>query len=169
MDKVVEEYEDIFTCPAWVPLHCQVKHSIDLNPAKIQVVQDWPSPTTLIELHRFLGLANFYYRFVLGFPHITWPLSHVIKEGAKGKFFWSESQQKAFIEFRDRLYSAPALTLPDLQQPFEVEIDASDYGIGAVLTQHKNLVAYHSEALLETVWKYPTYDKGMYSIMQACR
>eukprot|EP00253_Pinus_taeda_P027104 PITA_27104 len=152
MDKVVEEYGDIFTSPAGVPLHCQVKHSIDLTP----------------ELRSFLGLANFYRRFVLGFPHITWPLSQVTKGGAKAKFFWSESQQKVFIELKDRLCMALVLALPDLQQPFEVETDASDYAIGAVLTQHGHPVAYHSEALSYTVRKYPTYDKEMYSIVQAC-
>jgi hypothetical protein len=70
---------------------------------------------------------------------------------------------------KHRLCSAPVLTLPDLQQPFGIEIDASDYAIGAVLTQNGHPVAYHSETLSNTVWKYPTYDKEMYSIVQACR
>ena len=61
------------------------------------------------------------------------------------------------------------LTLPELQQPFEIETDASDYAIGEVLTQQGNPVAYHSETLSDTVCKYPTYDKEMYSIVQACR
>eukprot|EP00253_Pinus_taeda_P026499 PITA_26499 len=82
---------------------------------KIQVIQDWPSPTTMTELHNFLDLANFYRRFVLGFSHITWPLSQVTKGGAKAKFFWSASQQKAFIELKDRLCTTPVLALPDLQ------------------------------------------------------
>jgi hypothetical protein len=59
--------------------------------------------------------------------------------------------------------------LPDLQQPFDIETDASDYVVGTVLTQHRHLVAYHSETLSDTVRKYPTYDKEMYSIVQACR
>ena len=87
----------------------------------------------------------------------------------KEKFFWSKSQKKAFTELKDRLCTAPVLALPDLQQLFEVETDASDYAIGAVLTQHGHPVAYHSETLSDTVWKYPTYDKEMYSIVQACR
>ena len=143
------------------------EHGVHVDPAKIQVIRDWPSPTTLTELHSFLGLANFYRRFVLGFSHISWPLSQVTKGGAKAKFFWSESQQKAFRELKDRLCMAPVLALPDSQQPFEVETDASDYAIGAVLTQHGHLVEYHSEILSDTVQKYPTYDKEMYSIMQA--
>ena len=106
---------------------------------------------------------------MLGFSHITWPLSQVTKGGARAKFFWSEPQQKAFTELKNRLCSTPVLTLPDLQQPFEIEKDASDYAIGEVLTQQGHLVAYHSEILSNTVCKYPTYDKEMYSIVQACR
>ena len=145
------------------------EQGVHVDPAKIQVIRDWSSPTTLIELRSFLGLANFYRRFVLGFSHITWPLSPATKGGEKEKFFWSESQQKAFTELKHCLYSTPMLTLPDLQQPFEIETDASDYAIGAVLTQHGPPVAYNSEKLSDTVWKYPTYDKEMYSIVQACR
>jgi hypothetical protein len=56
----------------------------------------------------------------------------------------------------------------DLQQPFEIETDASDYAVGAILTQHGHSRAYHSETLLDTVQKYPTYEKEMYFIVQAC-
>eukprot|EP00253_Pinus_taeda_P009573 PITA_09573 len=142
---------------------------VHVDLAKIQVIRDWPSPTTLTELRSFLGLANFYHTFALGFSHISWPLSQVTKGGVKAKFFWSDSQQKAFIELKYRLYMAPVLTLPYLEQPFEVETDASDYAIGAVLTQHGHPMAYHSETLSYIVQKYPTYDKEMYSIMQDCQ
>ena len=73
---------------------------VHVDLAKIQVIRDWPSPTTLTELRSFLGLASFYRRSVLGFSHISWPLSQVTKGGAKAKFFWYESQQKAFTEFK---------------------------------------------------------------------
>ena len=59
------------------------------------------------------------------------------------------------------------LTLPGLQQPFEIETYASDYAIGAVITQQGHSVAYRSETLSNTVWKYPTYEKEMYSIVQS--
>eukprot|EP00253_Pinus_taeda_P029926 PITA_29926 len=141
------------------------EQGVHLDVAKIQLIRDWPSPTTLTELRSFLGLANFYRRFVLGFSHITWPLSQVTMGGAKSKFFWSKSQQKAFTELQDHLYMAPVLVLPNLQQPFEFKTNASDYAIGAVLTQHGHPVAYHSETLSDTVQKYPTCDKEMYSIV----
>jgi len=107
---------------------------VHVDPAKIQVIRDWSAPTTLIELRSFLGLSKFYRRFVLGFSHITLPLSQVTKDGVKEKLFWSESQQKAFVEFKHFLCSELVLTLPDLQQPFEIETYTSDYAIGVVLT-----------------------------------
>jgi hypothetical protein len=137
------------------------ERGVHVDPAKIQFIRDWPTPTTPTELCSFLGLANFYRRFLLGFSHITWPLSQVTKGGAKEKSFCFESQQKAFEYLKHRLYSSPVLTLPDLQQPFEIETYASDYDIGAVLTQQGHPVAYHSETLSDIVRKHPTYDKEM--------
>ena len=84
-------------------------------------------------------------------------------------FFWSETQQWVFSELKNHLCSARVLTLPNLQQPFEIETDAPDYDIGAVLTQHGHPLSYHSEIVSDTVRKYPTYDKEMHSIVQACR
>ena len=59
----------------------------------------------------------------------------------------------------------PVLTLPNIQQPFEIKIDALDYIVSAALTQHGNPMEYHSETCLDTVRKYPTYAKEMYSII----
>ena len=67
------------------------ERGVHVDLAKIQVIRDFPAPTTLTELRKFLGLANFYHRFMLGFSHITCPLSQVTKGGAKAKFCWSES------------------------------------------------------------------------------
>jgi hypothetical protein len=112
------------------------QHGVHVDPAKIQVIRDWPAPTTLSELQSFLGLANFYRRFVLGFSHIAWALSQVTRGGGKEKFVWGLSQQQAFDDLKQRLCSSPVLSLPDLQHPFEIETDASDYVVGVVLTQH---------------------------------
>jgi hypothetical protein len=114
-----------------------------------------------------LGLANFYRRFVLGFSHIAWALSQITKVGGKEKFEWGQPQQQAFDDLKQRLCSAPVLSLPDLQQLFEIETDASDYVVGVVLMQRVHPVAYHSATLSDVVCKYPTYNKEMYSILKA--
>jgi hypothetical protein len=69
------------------------EHGVHVDLAKIQVIHDWPTPTTLTELQSFLGLAKFYRRFVLGFSHIAWALSQVIKGGDRAKFVWGKEKQ----------------------------------------------------------------------------
>jgi hypothetical protein len=69
------------------------QHGLHVDLAKIQVIRDWPAPTTLTELQSFLGLANFYRRFMLVFSHISWALSQVTMGGGKEKFVWGLSQQ----------------------------------------------------------------------------
>jgi hypothetical protein len=144
------------------------KNGVHVDTAKIQVIRDWPTLTTLTELQSFLGLANFYQRFMLGFSHIAWALSQVTKGGGRAKFICGKDKQRAFNNLKHRLCSSPVLSLPDLKQPFDVESDAFVYVVGAILPQHWHLVAYHSETLSNTIWKYPTHDKELYSIVKYC-
>jgi hypothetical protein len=81
---------------------------------------------------------------------------------------WGKEHQRTFYDLKHRLCSTLVLSLPNLQQPNEIETDASDYAVGIVLTQHSHPMAYHSETLLDTIRKYITYDMEMYSIVQAC-
>jgi hypothetical protein len=106
---------------------------------------------------------------VLGFSHIAWALSQITRGGGKEKFVWGRPQQQSFDDLNQHLCSAPVLSLLDLQQPFEVETDALDYVVGVVLTQDGHPVAYNRVTLSYVVRKYPTYDKEMYSIVQASR
>jgi hypothetical protein len=76
------------------------QHGVHVDLAKIQVIHDWPTPTTLTELQSFLGLANFYRRFVLGFSHIAWALSQINRCGGREKFEWGGSQQQAFDDLK---------------------------------------------------------------------
>jgi hypothetical protein len=69
------------------------QHGIHVDPAKIQFIHDWPAPTTLTHLQSFLGLANFYRRFMLGFSHIAWALSQITMGGGKEKFVLDQSQK----------------------------------------------------------------------------
>jgi hypothetical protein len=106
---------------------------------------------------------------MLGFSHIAWALSQINRGGGKEKFVWGRSQQFFFDDLKQCLCSFLVLSLPYLQHPFDIEKDASDYAVGTIITQHGHPVAYHSETLSDTVRKYPTYEKEMYSIVQACR
>jgi hypothetical protein len=75
-------------------------HGVHVDPTKIQVIYDWPAATTLPELWSFLGLANFYRRFMLGLSHIAWALSQINRGGGKAKFVWGQSQQKPFDDLK---------------------------------------------------------------------
>jgi hypothetical protein len=100
------------------------EHGVHVDPANIQVIHDSPALTTLTELQSFLGLANFYRNFMLGLFHIAWALNQVTKGGDNANFVWGDSQQQSFDDLKNRLCSTPILSLPDLQQPFEIETDA---------------------------------------------
>jgi hypothetical protein len=76
------------------------QHVVHVDKEKIQVICDWPSPTTLTELRSFLGLTNFYRRFIFGLSHIAWVLSQVTRCGGKEKFVWGLSQQQAFDDLK---------------------------------------------------------------------
>jgi hypothetical protein len=130
-----------------------------VHPTKIQVIHDWPSPSPLTELRIFLGLSYLYHKFVLGFSNIAWALSQVTRGGGKETFVWGWSQQQAFNDLKQCLFSSLVLSLSYLQKPFNIETYASDYVVGVILNQHGHPVAYHSETLLDVVCKYPTYDK----------
>jgi hypothetical protein len=69
------------------------EHGVHVYPNNVQVIHDWPTPTTLTELQRFLGLTNFYQWFVFGFSHIAWALSQVTKGGGRAKFMWGKEKQ----------------------------------------------------------------------------
>jgi hypothetical protein len=69
------------------------QHGVHVDPTKIQVIYDWPTPIALTEIQSFLGLANFYHRFVLRFSHIAWALNQVTRGGGKERFAWGLSKQ----------------------------------------------------------------------------
>jgi hypothetical protein len=105
--------------------------------------------------------------FVLVFSHIAWALSQVTRGGGKENNVWGLSQQQDFDDLKEHFFSSPILSLLDLYNPFEIEKYVSNYVVGIVLTQHAHPTMYHSETLSDIVRMYPTYNKEMYSIVQA--
>lgn len=97
---------------------------------KIQAVVEWSRPTTLKQLQQFLGFANFYRRFLKNYSRVEAPLTRLISTSAQ--FIWTES---AFTKLKELFASVPVLIQPDPSLQFIVEVDASDSGVGAVLSQ----------------------------------
>uniref|UniRef100_A0A3B3XW38 Gypsy retrotransposon integrase-like protein 1 n=1 Tax=Poecilia mexicana TaxID=48701 RepID=A0A3B3XW38_9TELE len=103
------------------------------DPAKIQAVLDWPTPSTRKQLQRFLGFANFYRRFIRNYSQTALPLTSLTS--IKKPFVWSSEADKAFKELKRKFSTAPILIQPDPSRQFILEVDASDTGVGAVLSQ----------------------------------
>ncbi len=96
-------------------------------------MQEWPAPTSRREVQWFLGFANFYRKFIHNFSQVAAPL-HALTS-SKVKFLWSPQAEYAFQRLKSSFVSAPVLTLPNTKRQFVVEVDASDLGAGAVLSQ----------------------------------
>ncbi|KAL2091743.1 hypothetical protein ACEWY4_011541 [Coilia grayii] len=117
--------------------HLVSAEGIQADPEKITAVQQYPVPTTLKALQRFLGMAGWYHRFVPNFSQIAVPLNALKRKGAK--FRWTQECQQAFEELKQHLVSPPVLGHPNFSYPFIVYTDASEVGLGAVLTQSTGL------------------------------
>lgn len=134
--------------------------SIDMQ--KVEFVLNWPQPTNLKGLRGFFRLAGYYRRFIRGYGVIARPLNDLLK---KGNFVWNPAATAAFDQLKQAITSAPVLTLPDFSnsKEFIIEIDASGEGIGAVLAQDNNPIAFlvkdcltgtrHSLFMKEKCWQ----------------
>ena len=117
---------------------------VEVDPEKIKSVADWPKPTTVKEVRGFLGLTGYYRRFVQHYGTIAAPLTQLLK---KGEFKWNEEAEEAFEKLKKAMMALSVLVLPNFNLPFEIETDASRYGIGAVLIQSKRPIAFYSHTL----------------------
>jgi len=70
---------------------------------------------------------------------------------------------------KEKISKTPLLALPNLQKPFEIETDTSDYAMGIVLMQHDKPICYHSETFISVVVNYPTYDKELYALVRSMK
>ena len=104
-----------------------------MDPEKVRAVEQWLTPMDQKVLQRFLGFANFYRRFIRNYSSIAAPLNRLTS--TKVKFSWGQEAEDAFRGLKGRFTSAPILVHPDPERQFIVEVDASNTGVGAILSQ----------------------------------
>ena len=114
--------------------HVISRVGISVDPSKVESVVDWARPTNVSEVRSFLGLASYYRRFVEGFSRIAAPMTQLICKNAR--FVWTKECEKSFQELKQRLVTAPVLTIPSNLGGLIIYSDASRKGLGCVLMQH---------------------------------
>jgi hypothetical protein len=113
--------------------HLVSKEGITTDPSKIEAVKNWPQPRNVTDVRSFLGFCSYYRKFIEGFSQIASRL-HKLTEKTK-EFKWNDSSEEAFKILKQKLITAPILTLPSPDCEFILDTDASDSAIGAVLSQ----------------------------------
>jgi hypothetical protein len=139
-----------------------------MDPEKVEVIKNWPSPRNVFEVRSFHGLASFYRKFIRNFSGINAAMMEIVKKRHK-VFHWTAKAEKSFNLLKRKITEQPILVLPNFQKTFQVKCDASGYAVGGVLSQDDRPVAYFSEKLDDAKLKYSTYDKEFYAIIQALK
>ena len=147
--------------------HVVSREGVSTDPEKIRAVKEWPTPTSVKDVQSFLGLASYYRRFIEGFANIARPL-HRLTEKAH-KFAWTEECEDAFQELKKRLQESPILAYPDPEKDHILDTDASNEGIGAVLSQvvdgKERVISYASRALNKAEKNYCVTRKELLAVV----
>jgi hypothetical protein len=143
-------------------------NELRMDPDKVEVIKNFPSPKNIFEERSFHRLASFYRKFIKNFSGINTMMMDTMKKRHKS-FQWTEEAEKSFNLFKKNITEQPVLVLSDFRKTFQVKCDASGFAIGAVLSQEDRPIAYFSEKMNEENVKYSTYDKYFYSIRQALK
>jgi hypothetical protein len=123
---------------------------------KVKAVREWPVPRNVHELRAFIGLCSYYRRYIAMFSVVCAPL-HALT-GKNVRFVWSEACDEAFQQLKDLMTSAPILAMPTDEDPYTLDVDASGFGIGAVLSQcqqgEERVICYASRSLSKAERNY---------------
>jgi transposase len=144
---------------------------IGVDKGKVSAIVEFPPPTNARELRRFLGLSSYYRKFIDRYADLSEPLSRLLRKNQR--WIWSDEQKSAFEAIKCALTSAPVLTCPDFSQPFYIQCDSSNVGIGCTLGQKYNgndkVIAYFSRGLTDLERKYSTCEKECLAVVCAVR
>ncbi len=147
--------------------HVVGKDGIKVDPRKIETVATWARPNDVSQLRSFLGLSNYFRRFIQGYSTLVAPLTHLTRKDVK--YIWTEQCQESFEGVKYALTHAPVLSLPIFGERFEVICDASLLGIGAVLLQKGRPIAFESRKLTPAEKNYTTGEQELTAVVHALR
>ena len=122
--------------------HVVSKDSVQVDPKKVSVIRDWPPLRDVHAVQQFLGLGNYFKHYIQGYAKLVALLRKLTEKPVA--FLFEGAAVQAFEKLKYSLSHAPVLALPDPDLPFEVVVDASGFGCGAVLLQNQKPVAFHS-------------------------
>ncbi|KAK3518108.1 hypothetical protein QTP70_033325, partial [Hemibagrus guttatus] len=148
------------------------RHGVEMDVVKVQAVTEWPAPTSVRELQRFLGFANFYRRFIRNYSSVAGSLTSLLR-GKPKKLTWTDPARSAFQQLKNCFTTAPILRHPDPDLPFVVEVDASSSGLGAVLSQRHgepgklHPCAFYSRKLTRAEVNYDVGNRELLAIKAA--
>lgn len=137
---------------------------VAVDPDKIKCVLEWPEPKNVKGVRGFLGLTGYYRKFIKDYGKIAKPLTELTK---KNNFVWGKEALVAFKLLKQIMTTPPVLGLPDFSVPFEVECDAAGRGIGAVLMQKRQPIAFFSKALSDGNLTKSVYEKELMALVLA--
>ena len=150
--------------------HIVTEGKISPDPEKLRAIRDWVIPTTVVQTQSFIGLANYYRKFIANFSLICSPLHALTRKDAVWE--WGHSEQGAFDKLKAALISAPCLHGPNFKFPFILQTDASIHGLGAVLTQlineEEHPIGYISRALNNAEQNYAAVEWECLAVVWAC-
>ena len=147
--------------------HIVSAEGVSPDPQKVEAVRNWPVPRNLYEVRAFVALASYYRRHIKGFADLARPLHELTQKGRP--FLWSEKQQLAFEQLKDRLTNAPVLSSPTDEGKYWLDTDMSNAALGAVLQQEQNgelkVIAYASRVLSPAEQKYCVTRKELLAVI----
>ncbi|KAD0254408.1 hypothetical protein E3N88_44556 [Mikania micrantha] len=147
--------------------HVINRDGIHVDPAKIEAIKNWTTPSTPTEIRSFLGLAGYYRRFIANFSKIALPLTTLTQKSQA--FIWGQKQEDAFQLLKQKLCNSPILSLPEGSDDFIVYCDASNLGLGCVLMQRDKVIAYASRQLKVHEKNYNTHDLELGAVVFALK
>jgi len=147
------------------------REGIMMSPEKVEAVLEWKSPSSLVETQWFLGFATFYRRFIQDYSRVARPLTELAKSSSK-EWRWTNDAELAFKELKERFMTVPILVHFQPQEPVIGEMDASDFTLGAVLSQcdgnnHLHPVAFYSGKFSPAEINYEIHHKELLAIVYA--